>query len=56
MSECNVRSPNASRLIKDMDKKTLMLYASMHISLDSQDLIDALRALVISQDDKTNGQ
>ena len=41
---CNSRSPNNARIIQTMDIETLLAYAKIHISMDSQDLIDTLVA------------
>lgn len=43
---CDARVPNNARMIATMDIETLLAYAKLHISLDSQDLIDALVAKI----------
>ena len=42
MSSC--RTPNNDRLIQLMDDATLLTYSKIHISMDSQELINELAA------------
>lgn len=42
MSSC--RTPNNDRLIQLMDDDTLLTYSKIHISMDSQELINELAA------------
>lgn len=39
---CNTRDPEKAKRIQVMDIETLLIYAELHISMDSQDLIDEL--------------
>lgn len=40
--ECIRRSPNKKRIIETMNMETLIEYSRIHVSVDSQELIDRL--------------